>query len=303
MAAAPTVPPPSPLLAELAQTARAVAAAVGPAVVSIGRNGRGAGVVIAPAQVLTNAHNLRDRTTLVTFTDGRAVQATIAGADLDGDLAVLTVDTGGAEPLPWAEVAAEPGDVVFAAAPGQRGVRLTFGLVTTTGQSFRGPRGRRIDGSLEHSAPLARGSSGGPVVDSGGRLVGLNTHRLGEGFTLAIPTDTDLRARVDELARGVSPERRRLGVAVASAEVTRRLRRAVGLPERAGLLVRGVEPGSPADHAGINEGDLLVAAGGRPIDGTETLFAALESAGATIELTVVRGADERSVTATFRVDA
>jgi serine protease Do len=287
------------LLLELSAAARSVAATVAPSVVSIGRNGRGAGIVLAPGQVLTNAHNLRDRTTQVTFADGRATQATVAGVDLDGDLAVLTVDTGGATPIPWRADATEPGDVVFAAAPNGRGVRVTFGLVTTAGRPFRGPRGRRIEGSIEHSAPVARGSSGGPLVDPEGRLVGLNTHRLGDGFTLAMAADADLRRRVDELARGESPERRRLGVAIASAAVSRRLRLAVGLPDRAGLLVRGVEPESPAARAGIQEGDLIVAASGSAIDGTDALFAALGAATDAIELVVLRGAEERTVTVSF----
>jgi S1-C subfamily serine protease len=287
------------LLTELSAAARAVAARVAPSVVAIGRNGRGAGIVLAPGQVLTNAHNLRDRTTQVTFADGRAVQATVAGIDVDGDLAVLTVDTGGAAPLAWRSDPVEAGDVVFAAAPNGRGVRVTLGLVTTTGRPFRGPRGRRIDGSIEHSAPVARGSSGGPLVDPDGALVGLNTHRLGDGFTLALPADADLRRRVDELARGEAPDRRRLGVAIASSAVTRRLRRAVGLPDRAGLLVRGVEDDSPAARAGIQEGDLLVAADGVDITDTDTLFAALDRAGDTIELVVVRGAEERTVSVSF----
>jgi S1-C subfamily serine protease len=287
------------LLTELSSAARAVAARVAPSTVAIGRNGRGSGIVLAPGQVLTNAHNLRDRTTQVTFADGRAVQATVAGVDLDGDLAVLTVDTAGATPFAWRTEAVEPGDVVFAAGPNGRGVRVTLGLVTTTGRPFRGPRGRRIDGSIEHSAPVARGSSGGPLVDADGQLVGINTHRLGDGFTLALPADADLRRRVDELARGESPERRRLGVAIASAAVTRRLRRAVGLPERPGLLVRGVEAGSPAANAGIQEGDLIVRAGGTDVTDTDALFAALEGAGDSIDIVVVRGADERSVTVTF----
>jgi serine protease Do len=288
------------LLDELSAAARVVAERVTPSVVAIGRNARGAGIVVAPGQIVTNAHNLRDRTTQVTFADGRTVQATIAGADLDGDLVVLTADTAAATPLGWKDDDTRSGDVVFAAAPTGRGVRVTFGLVTTVGRAFRGPRGRRIDGSIEHSAPLARGSSGGPLVDAEGRLVAINTHRLGDGFTVALPADEHLRQRIDELARGRAPERHRLGVAVASAGVTRRLRRAVGLPDRPGLLVRGVEAGSPAAQAGIAEGDLLVRAAGTDLSDTDTLFAALDAAGDTIELVVVRGVDdERTVTVSF----
>ncbi|HEX7095461.1 MAG TPA: trypsin-like peptidase domain-containing protein [Acidimicrobiales bacterium] len=287
------------IFSELSSTTRAIAAKVGPSVVSVGRNRRGAGIVVAAGQVLTNAHNLRDRTTQLTFADGRALQATIAGIDVDGDLAVLTVDTASAPPIEWAATDTAAGDVVFAVAPNRTGVRVTMGLVTTTGRPFRGPRGRRIDASIEHAAPLARGSSGGPLVDPEGRLVGVNTHRLGDGFSLALPASAQLRQQVERLARGESPERRRLGIAVASAQLTRRLRRAVGLADVGGLLVRGVEAGSPAERAGVQEGDVIVAAGGAPIDSTDALFAALDTTALSLDLTVVRGTEQRVVTVHF----
>ncbi|MGP8000535.1 MAG: S1C family serine protease, partial [Streptosporangiaceae bacterium] len=163
---------------------------------------------------------------------------------------------------------------------------------------FRGPRGRRITGSLEHTAPLLPGSSGGPVLNAGGQLLGINTNRLGEGFYLAIPADTALRGRADTLARGESAAPPpRLGVALAPAQVARRLRRSVGLPETDGLLIRGVEEDSPAARAGLAQGDLIVAAGGQPVRDPDDLFDALQAAGqdGTIQLTVVRGTDERAI--------
>jgi len=291
------------LLDEISTAARAVVTSVGPAVVTIGRTRRGAGIVVAAGRVVTNAHNLRDRTTQVAFSDGRVTQATVTGLDIDRDLAVLAVDTADASPIVWAEHPVQAGDVVFAAGPNNYGGRVTMGLVTTVGRAFRGPRGRRIEGSIEHSAPLARGSSGGPLVDRHGHLVGLNTHRLGDGFTLAVPADADLRRRIEDLGRGVVPERKRLGVAVASADVTRRLRRAVGLPDRTGLLVRGIEPNSPAADAGIEEGDLLASAAGTELTETDVLFAVLERDATTLDIVVVRGADERTVTVRFATSA
>jgi serine protease Do len=149
--------------------------------------------------------------------------------------------------------------------------------------------------SVEHTAPLAPGSSGGLIVDAGGALIGLNTNRLGEGFYLALPADTALRERVDQFGRGESVRRPRLGVAVASSHVARRLRRSVGLPERDGLLVRGVEDDSPAARAGIQEGDLIVGAAGRDVSDADTLFEALASAGDTFEVRILRGTEERTV--------
>jgi S1-C subfamily serine protease len=287
-------------LQELQEVVRGVAERVGPRVVGVGdRWGRGSGVIVGEGRILTNAHNVRGERVRVTFADGRTVDASVSGMDADGDLAVLVAETGGAQPVEWGDDSSPAvGTAVFALAnPGGRGLRVTFGMVSGTERSFRGPRGRRIAGSLEHTAPLARGSSGGPVVDADGRLLGVNTNRAGDGFYLAIPADGSLRERVDALARGESPTSPRLGVAVAPPWVAARMRRAVGLPEREGLLVRGVEDGSAAARAGIERGDLIVEAGGRSLSGADDLQAALDEAepSGTVTLKVVRAEEERSV--------
>jgi serine protease Do len=136
-------------------------------------------------------------------------------------------------------------------------------------------------------------------VDLEGRLLGLNALRLDAGLILALPADAAVQQRAEGLGRGEAPTRPRLGVAVAPARVARRLRRAVGLPERDGILVRHVKEDSPADRAGIEGGDLVVAAGERPIAGLDDLYEALDVAGPTLTLTVVRGAEEREVEVSF----
>ena len=286
-----------PLLDELQSAILAVSDRVSPSVVAIGSRQRGSGVVFTEGRVLTNAHNVRGDEVTVTFADGRSTRGRLAGIDVDGDLAVIDVDTSGAAALEWGDGSGvAPGTVVFGASATQgAGARVTFGTVSAVARAFRGPGGRRISGSLEHTAPMAPGSSGGPIVGADGRLLGLNTNRLGEGFYLALPADAALRQRVEGLARGESAQRPRLGVAVAPAHVARRLRRSVGLPERDGLLVRGVEDGSPAARAGIQEGDLIVAAAGRDVTDADELFDALASAGDSFEVRIVRGSDERTV--------
>lgn len=279
----------------------AVAASTASSIVGIGRNGRGSGVVIADGLVLTNAHNLRGAEVTVRFADGRASRGTVKGVDPDGDLAVVAVDTAGATPIAWATAAGDGsigvGTAVFAAAASAGGgVRVTFGLVSAVSRAFRGPGGRRISGSIEHTAPMAPGSSGSAIVDGSGALLGLNTNRIGEGFYLALPADATLRARVDALGRGESVERPRLGVAIAPSHVARRLRRSVGLPERAGVLIRGVEDGSPADAAGIEAGDLIVRAGDQAITDGDDLHDALGLLETPFEIELVRGAEERVVT-------
>jgi serine protease Do len=269
----------------------------GPSVPGIGQRwGIGSGIVLGAGRVLTNAHNVRGSKATVTFADGRTAEGNVTGHDVDGDLAVIEADTGQVPALPWATAAPAIGTPVFALAnPGGRGLRVTFGTVSGIDRSFRGPRGMRITGSLEHTAPLLPGSSGGPVLDAQGQLLGINTNRLGEGFYLAIPADEALRGRVDALARGESVRRPQLGITITPGHVARRLRRAVGLPDTEGLLIRDVAEDSPAARAGLASGDLIVAAAGQPVRTVDDLSGALQTAGETIELTVLRGTDERSI--------
>jgi serine protease Do len=285
----------------------ATAERVGPSVVGLGRGwGLGSGVVIGEGHVLTSAHNLRRDGVTVAFADGRRARAEVAATDPDLDLAVLEVDTGDSPAIKW-----EPGDrpaigtpVIALANPGGRGLRVTLGFVSSGERSFRGPRGRRIRGAVEHTAPLPRGSSGGPLVDTDGRLLGLNALRLEGGLILAVSATEGVKERALGMARGEASARARLGVAVAPPRLARRMRRAVGLPEREGLLVRAVEEGGPADSAGIERGDLLVGAAGRELTGVDALYEVLDgvSPGDTIDLTVVRGTDERTVTAQFATE-
>ena len=118
---------------------------------------------------------------------------------------------------------------------------------------------------------------------------------------MAVPTGAAARSRVDAMTRGESAAPVRLGVAVASPHVARRLRSSVGLAEREGILVRKVQDSSPAARAGIESGDLIVAASGRPVDGIDALYQQLDATapGGSLELTLVRGDDERTVKVEF----
>ena len=292
------------VLEDIGTTVASVVEQVGPAVIGLGRGwGVGSGVVIGPGLVLTNAHNLRSDEVTVTFGDGRRAEGRVAGSDEDLDIAVIAVDTGEVGAVDWPEDGEAPAigrPVVALANPGGRGLRATVGFVSSASRSFRGPRGRRIPGAIEHSAPLPRGSSGGPLLDTSGHLLGINAVRADGGLILAIPADRALRERAQALGRGDASKRAKLGVAIAPPRASRRLRRAVGLPERAGVLVRAVEDDSPAARAGIERGDLIVAASGREIDRIDVLYDALDAAaGEEVELTVVRGADERAVPVSF----
>lgn len=283
-------------LEELAAAVAHVADAVGDRVVGIGPGWTlGSGVVVETGRILTNAHHVRAAEVTVVLADGRAITAGLLAGDADGDLAVLEADTGEVTALSYAEESAGLGTPVVALAnPGGRALRATLGLVSGVDRAFRGPRGRRVTGALEHTAPMARGSSGGPLLDTEGRLLGVNTHRLGDGFYLARPADERLRARVADLARGVAPPRLWLGVALVPDRAARRIRAAAGLPDRDGVLVHDVEADGPADRAGLRRGDLVVAAGGRDIARVDDLHDVLagHAPDAPLPLRVVRGTDE-----------
>src|SRR6185503_20278015 len=126
------------VLSDLTEAARTALAAVGPATVAIGRHGRGAGIVVAPNRVLTNAHNLRDRTTQVTFPDGRVDQGHLVGTDADHDVVVLDVDTGDITPPAWGDELGI-GETVFTVVQSPWGDRVTPGFVSGRGRAFRGP--------------------------------------------------------------------------------------------------------------------------------------------------------------------
>jgi serine protease Do len=288
-------------LAEASEFIASTAAKAGDAVVGLGPGWRGgSGVVVADGRVLTAAHNLRRDQVSVVFADGRRERAEVLGVDRDVDLAVLGVDTAGIDPIP---VGGDDGSrgigavVVGLARPGGRSLRVTHGFVSTDQRQMRGPRGRRIP-AIEHTAPLPRGSSGGPLLDADGKLVGINVIRLDGSLIVAVDT-VALAADIERLGRGEAPARRRLGVAVAPPHVARRLRRSVGLPDATGILVRGVEDDSTAAKAGLERGDLLVELDGKPLERIDDLYSALDANSDGLSLGVLRGADRRDVRIEF----
>ena len=291
------------MLAGVQEAISDLANSVGSAVVGVGRRRHvGSGIIIAKDTVLTNAHNIHSRQVSITFTDGRTATGDLKGIDTDGDIAVVAVDTGDITPVNWNSSDVGIGSPVAGLSnPGGRGLRVTVGYVSGVDRSFRGPRGRRISGSIEHTAPLLPGSSGGPIVDSDGNLLGVNTNRLGEGFYLAIAADDELRSKVDRLATGETPQRRYLGVTVVPGHVARKMRRAVGLSDAAGVLVRDVADEGPAAIAGISEGDLIVKVGDAEVTDVDDLHDALEAAPVAEAFTVVvlRGSEELELSVTL----
>ncbi|MGC1908621.1 MAG: trypsin-like peptidase domain-containing protein [Candidatus Dormiibacterota bacterium] len=258
----------------------------------------GSGFVFADGLVVTNAHNVHSENPEVHFGDHSHREATSVTVDRAGDLAVIKVSTEGAFPITWVDGGPMVGTPIFAAAnPGGRGARLSFGMVSAFSRDFRGPGGHPISGGFEHTAPLPHGSSGGPVLTMSGELLGINTKRLGEGLYAALQAVPTLHARLEALGKGEAVVRPYLGVGLLPGEVARRLRAAVGLPEREGVLVQHLDDLGPAAQAGLLKGDLLTKANGEELSRAADLHRVLSSAtpGDQLELEIVRGADERQI--------
>lgn len=277
-----------------------VVASAARSVVGLGEGARGgSGVVVEPGRILTLARNLRGERVTATLHGGAEVSANVTASDVDRGVALLEADTSSVPALGWPANGHAPsiGDAVFALAdPAGRGLRVTAGAVSSDPQSLRGPRGRLLEGLIEHTAPLPRGSAGGPLLDASGALLGINAVRQAQGLILALPL-AGVRDALAQAQDGQAPRRRRLGVAVVPPRMARRLRSAVGLSDRDGVLVRGVAPESPAAAASLQRGDLIVGMAGEQVGSLDDLFAALDAAPLQepVALQIVRGDEERNV--------
>jgi len=273
-----------------------IAGSVGESVVGLRRGARrGSGVVVAQDRVAVLVHSLREDRVEVVFADSRSEDAELAGVDRRHGVALLQVPTDGAAIVRWSQAQPSIGDSVFALAnPGAGGLRATEGRVSAAPVTLRGRHGRSLEGMIEHTAPLPRGAGGGPLVDTDGAVLGVNALRADPGFLLALPAAV-VSGAVEGLLEGRARPRY-LGVALAPAGASRRMRAAVGLPQRDGLLVRRVEGGGPAELAGVQVGDLLVGLGDTEVRDLADVFGAIDSAGGPLEVRIVRGAESLALT-------
>jgi len=316
----PPADPDGELLDAYSAAVTAVVERAGPAVVSlevrglikartgIGPQGAGSGFVVAPdGYVMTNSHvvaagkDLRVRTAT-----GETLAAHLVGDDPATDLALVKIDASG-----LAEIGATAPFLTMDGArtprPGQLVVAIgnplgfestvSTGVVSGLGRSLRGRSGRLIDGVIQHTAPLNPGNSGGPLLDARGRVLGVNTAIIArsQGIGFAVGVDTAAWILGQLLAHG-RVKRAWLGVGAIRRPLDRRLARHHELGAAA-VEVQSVESKSPAERAGLRDGDLLVAFGGTKVEGVDDLHRALRDwpPGRAAELIVIRRGQRISV--------
>jgi S1-C subfamily serine protease len=258
--------------------------------------GSGSGFVVTPdGYVLTNSHVVSGAKRItVALLGGERVSASLVGDDPDTDLAVVRIDAPHLTALSFADSSAlRVGQIAIAVGnPYGFDTTVTAGVVSALGRSLRTQSGHLVDDVIQTDAALNPGNSGGPLVDSQGRVIGVNTAMIMPAQGICFAIASNLASFVmSKLIHEGRIRRAYLGVAGQNVPLHRRVVRYHDLPHESGVFVVQVEPNSPAAQAGLRDGDLIVAFGDKPIAGIDDLHKLLteEQAGVGASLTVIRG--------------
>ena len=272
---------------------------VAPAVVRIesGRGG-GSGFVFAPdGLIITNAHVVEGgERPVVALPDGRSCTASLIGSDPDTDLAVLKISAPDLQVIAIGDSRRlRVGQIVIAVGnPFGFQHTVTAGVVSATGRSLRSRTGRLMSGLVQTDAALNPGNSGGPLVDTRGEVIGVNTAVIvpAQGISFAVSAET-ARLVVPQLLREGRVRRSYLGIAAQDVPLPRRLVRHHRLAADAGVLVTEVVAGGPAARAGVRDGDLLVSFDGHTVERTDDLHRLLtgDQVDRSVPLQLLRGTD------------
>ena len=258
------------------------------------------GIALAEDLVLTADHVVtREDGIKVVLADGKSLDATIAGRDPGSDLAVLRLPEKVLTPAKTSE-AVKVGQLVLALGrPNSAGIQASWGIVTAISGPTRTFRGGMLDEFLQSETTPYPGFSGGPLINSDGEVLGLNTSGLTRGSSLTIPVKVAWRTG-DALAKHGSVKRGYLGVRTQPVELPEAGRQALKREQSQGLLVLWLEEGGPAETGGLLVGDILVAISGQPVGDADDLFSALsgDTVGKSIAVEVLRGGRPETVALT-----
>jgi S1-C subfamily serine protease len=266
------------------------------------QGGSGSGFLFTPdGFVLTNSHVVHGAESIgVTLSDGRNFSAKLVGDDPDTDLAVIDIAAPGLTSVSFGDSSAISVGQLAIAIGNPYGFQytVTAGVVSNLGRSFRSRTGRLIDGIIQTDAALNPGNSGGPLLNSRGEVIGVNTAIIAgaQGICFAIPANT-AQFVASRLIRDGRIRRASIGVAGQNVPLHRRVVRFHKLPVETGVLVVGIEPSSPASKTDLAEGDVIVEADGRPIGHIDELHKLLtdEQAGVAMALTVLRRTEKLTI--------
>lgn len=260
------------------------------------------GIAYAPDLILTADHVLeREEEIKVMLPDGTRMDATLAGRDPGSDLALLRLVSAMASVGEPAPQEARIGQLVLALGrPTPDGIQASLGVVSAIGGPVRYGRGGLLERYIRTDAAPYPGFSGGPLIDSAGRVVGVNTSGLARGASLTIPVAQAWKT-AEMLARHGSVRRGYLGVRSQPVEIPTSQQAALGRPQETGLLLVSVERGSPADQAGLMVGDILTGLAGTPIEDPDELLAQLsgEVVGRPVGVEILRGGQRLEITVTI----
>lgn len=270
---------------------RAVAnAAPGVARVEARRRMPASGIVWSADGLILTAHHVVQSDKITIGLEGEtAVAARLVGRDPSTDLALLRAESASLTPLPHAATKeVSVGNLVLALARPEQSVQATLGIISALGQGWRAPGGGLIDQYVQTDVVMYPGFSGGPLINAAGQLVGLNTSGFGQGISITIPVATLQRVADSLLAHG-RIKRGYLGISTQRVHLPEAIREELG--QKSGLLIMGVEPGSPAEKGGLALGDTIVALDGQPVRKHEQLFALLsgDRVGTAVPITILRG--------------
>jgi serine protease Do len=250
------------------------------------------GVIVTAEHTIENEDGIK-----VTLPDGTTAPATLAGRDPSTDIAVLRISAAALKPLETADNA-RAGNIVLAISRSPiAGLAASYGIVSAVTRPWRMWHGAQSGTIMLTDAALYPGFSGGPLVNVEGKMVGLSSSMLMRGIGAAVPSEM-VRKIVDELLSGGKVRRGFLGIGTQSVAIPADLAGRLGISQSHGLLVVGVEPGSPANKSGLLLGDVLVSFGNKPVQTGEELRSLLggDTIGAEAEVKIIRGGESKAVT-------